>query len=435
MEVEIRVPEGGESVTEALLAEWFKADGDLVQKDEALFLLETDKITLEVPADADGALKIGVPAGETVTVGQVVGTIDTAATGAAKREEVSQRPIEPKPATATVAEGAAPAERGPLAAVGPGPSEPATEILAPSVRRLVAQEKLDPAAIPGTGPGGRLTKGDVVLFLEQRSRAPDPAPPAPAPAGPVTPAPSRPPQAAPGQAEEGETTTRKPMSPIRRRIAERLLEAKQGTAMLTTFNEVDMGRVQALRAKYKEAFREKHGVSLGIASFFLKALVAALEEFPELNAFIEGDSIVYHNYYHMGVAVGAERGLVVPVIRNAEGLGLAEIERTIAEYVEKIRANRLELSDLEGGTFTITNGGVFGSLLSTPILNPPQSGILGLHKIEQRPVVVDDEIVVRPMMYVALSYDHRIVDGRQAVQFLVRVKEEVEDPERLLVEV
>jgi 2-oxoglutarate dehydrogenase E2 component (dihydrolipoamide succinyltransferase) len=237
------------------------------------------------------------------------------------------------------------------------------------------------------------------------------------------------------EATGDEVVIRKPMSPIRKRIAARLLAAKQGTATLTTFNEVDMGRVQALRAKYKEAFRKKHGVSLGIVSFFFKAVVEALEDFPELNAFIEDDSIVYHQYHHIGVAVGAERGLVVPVVRHAERLGLAGIEQAIAEHVERIEANRLELSDLEGGTFTITNGGVFGSLLSTPILNPPQSAILGLHKIEDRPVVEAGNVVVRPMMYVALSYDHRIVDGRQAVLFLVRVKEEIEDPERLLVEV
>ncbi len=430
MELEVRIPEVGESVQEALLGEWFKADGDRVSKDEVLFLIETDKITLEVAAEADGVLSILVPAGETVAVGTVVGRI-AAGEGAAeaKAAEAPTAPPAP-PAPEAPPPAAAPAPAGGAArpaAAAPPPAPPAENVVGPSVRRLAAEQGVDLGKVTGTGPGGRVTKGDVVLHLEQRA--------APAPAAPAAPGarPEEPPARPAPNPDEPET--RKRMSPIRRRIAARLVEAKQSTAMLTTFNEIDMGRVAKLRAKYKESFREKHGVSLGVASFFVKALVGALREFPALNAFVDGDEIVYHDYYHVGMAIGSERGLVVPVIRHADRLSLAGIERAVADFVAKVRDNRLELAELEGGTFTVTNGGVFGSLLSTPILNPPQSGILGLHKIEERPVAVDGQVVIRPMMYLALSYDHRIVDGREAVRFLVRVKEEVEDPERLLVEV
>jgi 2-oxoglutarate dehydrogenase E2 component (dihydrolipoamide succinyltransferase) len=293
------------------------------------------------------------------------------------------------------------------------------------VQRLVDEKGLDASRIPASGPGGRLTRGDVLLFLEGQGAAGESGAPPSAPA----------PQAPAAPPDGDEPTTRKPLSPIRRRIAERLVEAVQTTAMLTTFNEVDMSKVQALRARYKEAFRDRHGVSLGITSFFVKAAVEALQAFPEVNAFIDVDQVVYHQYWHVGVAVGAERGLVVPVIRHVDRLGLAAVEQAIAGFSVKIKENRLQLSDLEGGTFTITNGGVFGSLLSTPILNAPQSAILGLHKIEDRPVAAAGQVVIRPMMYVALTYDHRMVDGRDAVRFLVRIKEEIEEPERLLVEV
>jgi 2-oxoglutarate dehydrogenase E2 component (dihydrolipoamide succinyltransferase) len=290
-------------------------------------------------------------------------------------------------------------------------------VLSPAVRRLVREKEIDPKQVTGTGPGGRITKGDVLLHLEQ------------APAG-VPDA-----CAAPTAAEAAEPVVRKAMSPIRRRIADRLLAATQNTAMLTTFNEIDMRAAMEMRGRYKEAFKERHDINLGFMSFFTAACVAALKEIPEINAFIEGDEIVYHNYQHIGIAIGSPRGLVVPVIRHCERLSFAGIERAIVAYVAKIKENRLELADLEGGTFTISNGGVYGSLLSTPILNTPQSAILGMHKIEKRPVVVDDEIVIRPMMYVALSYDHRIVDGKGAVTFLKRVKELVENPERILLEV
>ena len=291
------------------------------------------------------------------------------------------------------------------------------ENLPPSVRRLVAEYRLDASRIPGTGPDGRLTKGDVLLHIEQTKAAP----PAEAVCPPCE-----------GPAEE---VTRTPMSPIRKRIAERLLKARQNTAMLTTFNDVDMSAVNELRQRYKETFQKKYGVSLGFMSFFIKASVEALKAIPAINATIDGQDIVYHHYYHVGVAVGSEKGLVVPVIRHADRLTFAQLEQAINAFVAKIKDNKLALADLDGGTFTITNGGVFGSLLSTPILNTPQSGILGMHRVDKRPVAVNDQVVIRPMMYVALSYDHRIVDGREAVTFLKHIKECIENPERIMMEI
>jgi 2-oxoglutarate dehydrogenase E2 component (dihydrolipoamide succinyltransferase) len=432
MSLDVRIPHVGESVQEAVLAQWFKQDGESVAKDEALFVIETDKVTLEVTAEAAGVLRIRVQAGETVAIGAVVAVIEPAdrpsagpappaQAAAEKKKPAPQAAAEPAPVPApsgtgasATASGAVPKTRPP--ASGVAPMEPP---LSPAVRRLMAEKQLDPAKIQGSGAGGRITKGDVLLFLEQ------------APAG--MPESCAPPAELASDAPPAEV--RKPMSPIRKRIAARLVAAKQNTAMLTTFNDIDMERVMAERTRYKDRFKEKHNVSLGFMSFFIKACVAALKEIPEINAFVQGDEIVYHNYQHVGVAIGSGRGLVVPVIRHAETLGFAEIEKAILAYVEKINANRLELADLEGGTFTISNGGVYGSLLSTPILNMPQSGILGMHRIEKRPVVVADQIVIRPMMYVALSYDHRIVDGREAVTFLKRVKELIENPERLLLEV
>jgi 2-oxoglutarate dehydrogenase E2 component (dihydrolipoamide succinyltransferase) len=418
MLLEIKVPSVGESVTEATLAQWYKQDGDRVSRGELLFVLETDKVTLEIEAEAAGVLQRSKSEVETIPIGGVVGTIDT--------EAVSEAAVEVVPAEAEELPSAPPA-----ASAAPRPAKPSTEIplaakpaLSPSVRRLVAEKNLDVAKITGTGPGGRITKGDVILYLEQAAVA------APGEV-PVT-QPSLPREVAPAIEE---SITRKPMSQIRQRIAARLVEAKQNTAMLTTFNEIDMTRVQQIRAHYKESFQEKYGVRLGFMSFFIKACVEALVEFPELNAYLENKDIIYHNYYHLGVAIGAERGLVVPVIRDADKLSFAQLEQAIIDYVKKIQENRLALADLEGGTFTITNGGVFGSLLSTPILNIPQSGILGMHKIENRPVVLDGQIVVRPMMYVALTYDHRIVDGRQAVTFLVRIKEFIEEPDRIMIEI
>jgi 2-oxoglutarate dehydrogenase E2 component (dihydrolipoamide succinyltransferase) len=449
MLVEIKVPSVGESVTEATLAEWFKKDGDTVQKDEPLFVIETDKVTLEVVAETDGVLSIKVQAGETVAIGAVVGTIDTEA-AAKKGKDVGKETEEEKTSveeTLPEEEKQAPpkeptekekekekAEKKPAKKEPPKKKERLPLIppsLAPSVRNLISQNNIDINKIEGTGPGGRITRGDVLLYIERNAeKTPEKRP-------------EEYREASTGEEKKGaakeprdteKQTSRKPMSPIRRRIAERLLEAKQNTAMLTTFNEIDMFHVQDIRARYKESFKEKHNVSLGLMSFFIKATIEALKEFPEVNAFIDRDEIVYHHYYHIGIAVGAEKGLVVPVIRHADQLSFAELERAIVDYVKKIKENRLELADLEGGTFTITNGGVYGSLLSTPILNMPQSGILGMHKIEKRPVAVDDKIEIRPMMYVALSYDHRIIDGRQAVSFLKHIKEYIENPEQMMVE-
>jgi len=362
-----------------------------------------------------------VPAGETVAIGALVGAIEPVDVSAAPQETQEkpkaaeatepEKPAAPKPAPAI-------AKARPAAA----PAVSADEIpLAPSVRRLVTEKSLDVSKIKGTGPGGRINKGDVLLYLEN------------APAG----IPEEPLVTASGSDRSApvETEERKPMSPIRKRIAQRLLESKQNTAMLTTFNEIDMSRAMEIRSLYKEAFKKRHNVSLGFMSFFVKACVEALKEIPEINAFIDGSDIIYHNYQHIGVAVGTERGLVVPVIRHAERMSYAQVEKAIVDYVAKIKENRLELADLEGGTFTVSNGGVYGSLLSTPILNMPLSGILGMQNIEKRPVVIGDEIVIRPMMYVALSYDHRIVDGKGAVTFLKRVKEFIENPERMALEV
>ncbi len=429
MAIDIKIPSVGESIQEAVLAEWFKKDGDTIQKDEALLVIETDKVTLEVVAEASGVLKILVKEGEAVAIGAVVGRIETEsvakkpATSEPEPKPASERPLPPE--TKTDAPEEEPIMPKPVLSGKPTPVQKSTldDIqLSPSVRRLVAEKNLDVSKISGTGPGGRISKGDVLLYLEE------------APAG----IPEKVPALVcedPSNVPASEEVKRVKMSPIRKRIAERLLESKQNTAMLTTFNEIDMQQAMAMRTRYKESFQKRHDVPLGFMSFFIKACVEALKEIPEINAFVDGTDFVYHPYQHIGVAIGSDRGLVVPVIRHAERLSFAGIEKAIINYVRKIKDNRLELADLEGGTFTVSNGGVYGSLLSTPILNTPQSGILGMHKIEKRPVVVDDEIVVRPMMYVALSYDHRIVDGKGAVTFLKRVKEFVENPERIVLEV
>lgn len=411
MLVEVKVPNVGESIQEATLAEWLKKDGDRVQKDDPLFVIETDKVTLEVVATAAGMLHTKAKEGENVLIGAVVATIDTDA-AVFEAETVST----PAP------EAAAPTAP-PMSEPAPPPARQTKSLpaLSPAVRRLVAEHGLDTDQIQGTGPNNRITKGDVLAYMEEDQPQKKSEPLSPALTDTCV-------------AEE-EKITRKPMTRIRRRIAERLVAAKQNTAMLTTFNEIDMSRVMALRKQFKEEFSERHGVSLGFMSFFIKACVSALMEFPELNAFIEEKDIVYHHYVNMGVAIGSGRGLVVPAIRHADKRSFAELEQAIVEFVNKINNNRLALADLEGGTFTISNGGVYGSLLSTPILNLPQSGILGLHKIEKRPVVVNDEIVIRPMMYVALSYDHRIVDGREAVAFLKSIKEHIENPELLMLEI
>ncbi len=421
MDINIIVPSVGESVKEAILVEWYKKEGEAVEKDELLFLIETDKVTVEVQAETTGILSIKVAEGETVAIGAVVGSI-MADAGAAASKPAPKKEEETAEVTAPPVE--EPKEVPPPVKAPPVLTEPTiaekTPMLSPSVRRLATQKNVDVNLIEGSGPGGRITKADVLEFIEKQ--ASDESKPAST-------------QATSKETTLEESVVRKPMSPIRRKIAEHLLNAKHGTAMLTTFNEIDMSRTMEIRSQYKEQFKKRHDINLGFMSFFAKASVQALIEIPQINAFIEKTDIVFHNYYHIGVAIGSPRGLVVPVVRHADQLGFAGIEKAIVDYVKKVNDNRLELSDMEGGTFTITNGGVFGSLLSTPILNYPQSAILGMHKIEKRPVVVNDEIVIRPMMYVALSYDHRIVDGREAVTFLKRIKECIENPERMMMEV
>ena len=412
MAVEIKVPALGESVNEATVAKWFKAVGDSVAMDEPIVELETDKVTLEVPAGAAGTLsEMRVAAGETVTVGAVLGIIGGA--GAPKAAVAA--------APAPVAVKASP----PPAAPPPPAAKPATAPTpGPAARKMMAEAKLEPSAVAGTGKDGRVTKGDVMARDDQ---APAPAArPAPAPA-PV--AETRQIPRAPGEREERVRMTR-----LRKRIAERLKYAQDTAAILTTFNECDMTQVMALRERFRDSFEKKHKVRLGFLSFFVKACIAALKEIPAVNGEIDGDDIVYKNRYDIGVAVSAPQGLVVPVVRDADRMNFAELERTIAELGVRARDGKLAIQDLTGGTFTISNGGVFGSLLSTPILNPPQSGILGMHKIQPRPMAIGDKVEVRPMMYTALSYDHRIVDGREAVTFLVRVKECIEDPQRLLLD-
>ena len=455
MEIEIKIPSVGESVQEAVLVEWYKKDGDEVQKDEPLFVIETDKVTLEIVAEASGILKILIREGETVSIGAVVGSIDVKEVSEAEPESAAPEE-EPEKEVSEAEPEAAPQEKEPeekMERPQAVPKKPETsvaskaaseeltaekkpadgpKILSPSVRRLVSEKNIDIADIIGTGPGGRVTKGDVLLYLEQASSDASMKPASHVDVEKVADSKSEIPEKT--VTDDDEDVTRKPMTPMRRRIASRLLEAKHSTAMLTTFNEIDMSAVVELRQRRRDSFKERHGVKLGFMSFFVKASVGALKQFPRLNAEIDGEEIVLKHYYDIGMAIGAEDGLVVPVLRDVERMSFAEIEQAILEYADKAKEGSLMLEDLRGGTFTITNGGVFGSLLSTPIINPPQVAILGLHKIEKRPVVSDDEIVIRPMMYVALSYDHRIVDGREAVQFLVRIKELIEDPEALLLE-
>jgi 2-oxoglutarate dehydrogenase E2 component (dihydrolipoamide succinyltransferase) len=412
--VSVVVPTLGESVTEATVAKWFKAVGDAVGEDEPLVELETDKVTLEVNAPAAGMLaEIAAEEGATVEVGALLGKL------AAGAVSVAAKAPAPK---AEAPEAEAPKEG---AAAGAGEVMP----MPPSVQKLVAEHALDPAAIPASGKGGRLTKGDVLAFIEKGGAKAE-AKPAPAPAArPAAPARPATPSAPDARGEERVRMTR-----LRQRIAERLKEAQNTAAMLTTFNEVDMGAVMALRSRYKESFEKKHGTKLGFMSFFTKACVLALKELPAVNGQIEGDEIIYKNYYDIGVAVGTEQGLVVPVVRDCDKKSFAEIEAAITDLGLRARDGKLTMDELTGGTFTITNGGIYGSLMSTPILNPPQSGILGMHKIQQRPMAVGDKVELRPMMYLAMSYDHRIVDGREAVTFLVRVKEAIEDPQRILLD-
>ncbi len=423
---QVKVPSPGESVTEGRIAKWYKPDGAAVQVDEPLFELESDKAAQTVAAPVAGVLHIKVKEGEVVPIGAVAAEIDPAGTPTAAAPT-------PQPASGgrqPPGEKPTPAPPPPTPATAPGGSRPplATEPAAsPAAQRVLAERGLDPSQVPGTGPRGLVTKEDALRHEPGERRGLSP------PSGPNG-------EATPDGGDKprrslGDRETRQPMTMIRRRIAERLLESQNTTATLTTFNEADLSAVMELRAKYNERFEKKHGVKLGFMSVFVKAVVEALKAFPVVNARIDGTDIVYQHFYDIGVAVSTERGLVVPIVRDADRLSFADIEKAIAELAKKARDGKLGVPDMMGGTFTITNGGVFGSLLSTPILNPPQSAILGMHTIQKRPVVVNDQVVVRPMMYLALSYDHRLIDGREAVQFLVRVKECVEDPGRMLLEV
>ncbi len=431
MATEIVVPTLGESVTEATVGKWFKKAGDAVRADEALAELETDKVTLEVNAPVSGIVsEIVVKEGETVAVGAILGSIaegQVAAPSAPapKPAEKAPQPKEEAPAPQPEIRVAPAAPQAPA----PQPRPAHADALAPSVRRLAEEHKIDPATVAGAGKDGRVTKGDMLAVIEggasplsgigfgKTQAAPAPAPaPAPRPYAPAT--------------EAREERVR--MTKLRQTIARRLKEAQNTAAMLTTFNEVDMGTIMEVRDKYKGLFEKKHGVKLGFMGFFVKAVIQALHEIPSVNAEIDGQDIVYKNYYHIGIAVGTERGLVVPVVRDADRKDIAEIEQEVANFGKRARDGKLSLEEMQGGTFTISNGGVYGSLMSTPILNAPQSGILGMHKIQERPMAIGGKIEVRPMMYLALSYDHRLVDGREAVTFLVRVKESLEDPQRLI---
>jgi 2-oxoglutarate dehydrogenase E2 component (dihydrolipoamide succinyltransferase) len=428
--MEIKIPEVGESVREALLAKWFKKSGELVKKDEPLCEIETDKITLDINADASGVLSIQVPEGTTVAIGTIVGTIAESSEDARASSGMAAMQV-----SATVHE-----------------ADRSTPVSSPSLRREMREQGIAPDSVTGTGKGGRITLNDLSAGSEEKVRqTPAAAAGSEAPRAYAAGIPSAqstasaaPPSGAisAGSAVRSEESpfystgreVRKPMSPIRRRIAERMVAARQQTAMLTTFNEADLSHVMALREKYRDQFQKRHGTPLGLMPFFVKACVEALKEFPAVNAGIDGDDFVYHNYYDIGIAIGAEKGLVVPILRDADRMRMYEIDHAIAAFSDKIKTNRLAISDLEGGTFSISNGGVYGSMLSTPILNVPQSGVLGMHAIQDRPVVRAGQVVIRPMMYLALSYDHRVIDGREAVGFLKKVKEFIEEPEELLLE-
>ncbi len=412
---DIRVPTLGESVTEATVGKWFKQPGEAVAVDEPLVELETDKVTLEVPAPAAGVLgEIAVKDGETVAVGALLGQITDGA--AAKAAPATAT----KPAASPT--GAPDQKTDKTKPIGAGPEvpQPREMPVAPSVRKISAESGIEPSTVPGSGKDGRVTKGDMLAAIERAASAPTPVPTAQ--------------MRAPSPADDASREERVPMTRLRQTIARRLKDAQNTAAMLTTFNEVDMSAVMALRNQYKELFEKKHGQKLGFMGFFTRACIQALKEIPAVNAEIDGTDLVYKNYYHIGIAVGTEKGLVVPVVRDAQDRSLAEIEKTIGDFGRRARDGQLKIDEMQGGTFTITNGGVYGSLMSTPILNAPQSGILGMHKIQERPMVVGGKIEARPMMYLALSYDHRIVDGREAVTFLVRVKECLEDPARLVLD-
>lgn len=438
MPTEIRVPELGESVVDAMVGTWLKKEGESVSAGETLVELETDKVNVEIAAEEAGVLQqIHKSEGDTVEVGEVIASIEAGAAAAAPAADSESAAAATAPSEEPVAQTASPAEAGASSGEDQAEAVGGGRRATPAVRRLAEEHSIDLSRIPVQGDGGRVTREDVLSFANQQSQ-PQAAPaptngtsgetaPAAAPAGSGDAAPF-------SLLSETRREERVRMSRRRQTIARRLVEAQQNAAMLTTFNEVDMTAIMELRKRRRDAFKERHGVSLGFMSFFTKASIGALKAFPEVNAEIQGDEIVYKNFYDIGVAVGVDDGLVVPVVRDADRKSFAQIEQDIIDLATRARDNKLKIDELAGGTFTITNGGIFGSLVSTPILNPPQVAILGMHKIQERPVVVDGEIVARPMMYLALSYDHRIVDGREAVQFLVRIKDLLEDPENLLIE-
>ena len=414
MSTEVKVPAVGESITSGIVSVWHKKSGDQVKAGDALFTLETDKVSTEITAEKDGVLQTRVDEGAEVKIGDVVAVIEE---GSGTSAKPAAEPSAPKSSTE--------AKTGEKQDVQKhAPPAKSSDALSPAVRRVVAEEKLDPEKISGSGKGGRLTKGDALAAAQNREAAPDPSPAPAAVAGDRA-------EEKSSSSSENERFTRKKMSPLRRKIAAQLVMAQHTAAILTTFNECDMSEVQALRAKSQDAFTKKNGLKLGFMSFFIKATVEALKAVPPINSRIEGDDMIQNHFYDIGVAVGTERGLVVPVVRDADKKSFAEIERDIADYATRAREGKIKIEDLQGGTFTISNGGVYGSLFGTPILNPPQSGILGMHSIQKRPVVIKEEIVVRPMMYLALSYDHRAVDGKEAVTFLVTVKQCIEDPKKL----
>ncbi|MET4734272.1 2-oxoglutarate dehydrogenase E2 component (dihydrolipoamide succinyltransferase) [Thalassospira sp. MBR-102] len=425
MATEVKVPTLGESVTEATIAKWYKKVGDAVAADEPIVELETDKVTVEVNAPVAGAIaELVAQEGDEVEVGALIAMIKEGAEGAApakeEKAEAKEEPKKEEPKKEEAKPAAAPAASAPAASTSANADHP----LPPAVRKLVEDKNLDPSKIPASGKDGRLTKGDVLNFLENGGSAPRAA--AAAPSAPAAPKPER-------ELREGEERVK--MSKLRQTIARRLKEAQNTAAMLTTYNEVDMTNLLACRNQYKDGFEKKHGVKLGFMSFFIKACTTALNEWPAVNAEIDGNSFIYKNYCDIGVAVGTPQGLVVPVIRSAEKKSFADLESTIVDFGKRARDGKLGMDEMTGGSFTISNGGVFGSLLSSPILNAPQSGILGMHKTQMRPVAIDGKVEIRPMMYLALSYDHRIIDGREAVSFLVRVKECIENPERILLDI
>ena len=413
---EIRVPTLGESVTEATIGRWFKKAGDPVAVDEPLVELETDKVTIEVPAPSAGTLgDIVAKDGETVAVGALLGQINDGAAGAVAKPAAAP----PKAAPPSPAPAAAPAPAAPAAKV-----PPADAPLAPSVRKLSAESGIDASTVPGSGKDGRVTKGDMLAAIEKAASAPTPVS---QPAASVQ-------VRAPSPADDAAREERVRMTRLRQTIARRLKDVQNTAAMLTTFNEVDMSHVMAMRTQYKDVFEKKHGIKLGFMGFFTKACVQALKDIPAVNAEIDGTDLIYKNYYHVGIAVGTDKGLVVPVVRDCDHKSIAEIEKSIADFGRRARDGQLKIDEMQGGTFTITNGGIYGSLMSTPILNAPQSGILGMHKIQERPMAIGGKVEIRPMMYLALSYDHRVIDGKDAVTFLVRVKESLEDPARLVLD-